>query len=182
VVLALVRVQGTGFFLDRRVEHQVGMQAQGGRGIAGHGDQGHALALEHRQDRGQFLGLAAVRNRQQQIGCRDHAQVAMAGLGRMDEHGRCAGRGKGGGHLATDVPALAHAHHDHPPRHLEHQRHGPGKRLANVLTQAQHGRGFDLEGLMRKADGPACIQGRWFLRCRSCMDSIGACRLASIRG
>ena len=88
---------------------------------AGHRDQRHAQALEHRQDDGDLLALAAVGNRQHQVDRLDHAQVAVAGLGRMHEHRRRAGRGQRGGDLAADVAALAHAHHHHPAAHRQHQ-------------------------------------------------------------
>ena len=45
---------------------------------------------------------------------RDHAEVAVAGLGRMDELRRRAGRGQGRGDLARDMAALAHAGDDDP--------------------------------------------------------------------
>ena len=47
---------------------------------------------------------------------RDHAEIAVARLGRMDELRRRAGRGEGGGDLARDMAALAHAGDDDAAR------------------------------------------------------------------
>ena len=62
----------------------------------------------------QFAGLARPRQRQHHVVAGDHAEVAVAGLGRMDEEGRRAGRGERGGDLAADMAALAHAGDDDP--------------------------------------------------------------------
>ena len=47
------------------------------------------------------------------IAARHHAQVAMAGLGRMQEEGRRAGAGQRGGDLAADMAGLAQAGDHH---------------------------------------------------------------------
>ena len=51
-------------------------------GAAGHRHQRHAEALERRQDRRELVALAAVGDRQHDVAGRDHAEVAVAGLGR----------------------------------------------------------------------------------------------------
>ena len=67
------------------------------------------------QNVGQFLRLAVARNRQHAIARRDHAQIAVARLGRMNEIGRPAGGGQSGGDLAPDMGRFAHAGDDHAP-------------------------------------------------------------------
>jgi hypothetical protein len=83
----------------------------------------------------------------------DHAQVAVAGFGRVHEERRRAGGGQRGRDLAPDVAALAHAHHDHAAAHIQHAAHRLGKTRRLARGQAQHGGGLDVEGL-RASAGP----------------------------
>jgi hypothetical protein len=87
----------------------------------------HAQALDHRQDGGELVALAAVGHGQHHVVRGDHAQVAVAGLGRVHEERRRAGGRQRGGDLAADVAALAHAHHDHAAAGRQHHLHGLGK-------------------------------------------------------
>jgi hypothetical protein len=105
-----------------------------------------AMALDHGQDHGQFLDLAAVGNGQHQVDRLDHPEVAVARLGRVHEHRRRAGGGEGGGDLAADVAALAHAHHDHAAAHFEDLAHGVHEAGTDTVLQAEDGFGFDVEG------------------------------------
>ena len=57
----------------------------------------------------------------------DHAQVAVRGLGRMDEQRRRAGRGEGGGDLAGDLAGLAHAGDHHAAGGARQQLHRVGE-------------------------------------------------------
>ena len=59
-----------------------------------------------------LVALAGVGDREHDVARCDHAEVAVARLGRVDEQRRRAGRRQGGRDLAADVAALAHAHHD----------------------------------------------------------------------
>ncbi|MNS94848.1 hypothetical protein D3C72_1290770 [compost metagenome] len=138
-------VQRAGFLGDAGVDHDVGMARQRGVGAAGHGDQGHALALDHRQQHGEFVDLAAVGDGEHEVDRLDHAEVAVAGLGRVHEHRGRAGGGEGGGDLAADVAALAHAHHDHAAAHFEDLAHGLDETRADAGLQAEDGFGFDVE-------------------------------------
>jgi hypothetical protein len=62
-----------------------------------------------------------LEKRDQHVVAGDHAEVAMAGLGRMDEVGRGAGAGQGRGDLAPDMAGLAHAADDDAPAAIEDQ-------------------------------------------------------------
>ena len=57
--------------------------------------------------------LARPGERQDHVVRGDHAEIAVAGLGGVDEEGGRAGRGEGGGDLAADMAALADAADDH---------------------------------------------------------------------
>ena len=63
---------------------------------------------------GQFRRLARVGQHQHHVRLRDHAQIAMAGLGRMDELRRRPGRGQRRRDLAPDMAGFAHARDDDP--------------------------------------------------------------------
>ena len=56
--------------------------------------------------------LSGPRQRQNEIGSRDHAEVAVRGFARMHEKRRRSGRREGGGDLLADMTALADAGHD----------------------------------------------------------------------
>jgi hypothetical protein len=58
--------------------------------------------------------LAGVGNRQDHIAACHHAQVTVAGLGRMQEERRGPGAGQRGGNLVAYMARLAHAGDHHP--------------------------------------------------------------------
>ena len=89
--------------------HEVGRLGQRARRPADHADQRDREPPRVEDQVAQLGGLAGVRQRQHRVLRRDHAEVAVAGLGRMDVERRRAGRGQGRGDLARDVAALAHA-------------------------------------------------------------------------
>jgi len=123
---------------------------KGGAQATGHGNECDALALEDGQDGSKFVALAAVRNGEHQVHVFDHAQIAMAGLGRMDKQGRRACRSQGRRRLAPHMPTFAHAHDDHAPPDLKHGLYGPSKLGANTVDELLHRRGFDGQGLAPK--------------------------------
>ena len=123
------QVQGAGLAPRAGVEVDVGQLRQRRPAVAGHCDQPRALALDQRHDRQQFLGPSGVRKRDEYVVASDHAEVAMARLGRVDEERRRPGRGQGRGDLAGDVPRLAHAADHHAAGALEDQPAGADERL-----------------------------------------------------
>ena len=78
----------------------------------GHGDQADVVALRIVGDVFQLRGLARPRQRENNVALGDHAEIAVARLGRVHEQRRRAGRGKGRGDLVTDMAGLAHAGND----------------------------------------------------------------------
>ena len=70
----------------------------------------------------------------------------MAGFARMHKQGRRSGGRQRGGDLAADVPAFAHAHDNHVAPARQNQAHRLGKFAAQAAGQAQHRRGFYLNG------------------------------------
>ena len=78
-----------------------------------------------------------------------HGRVVVMGMGKSGHVGR---------KIAATLAALAHAHHHDAAPHLQHQVHGAAERLAGATLQAQHGGGFDLEGLVGQAQGAGGIE------------------------
>ena len=105
---------GAGLRRARHRETDVGLAAERAVGLSGHGDQRNGVALGEGDDRRQFRRLARPGDGQHDIADLHHAEVAVTGLGRVDEEGRLAGRGEGRGDLARDMPGFADAGHDHP--------------------------------------------------------------------
>ena len=113
VVLAVgARLSGHASWSTALESDDVGMTAEAALDVAGHRDQRHAEALDRRHDRGDLVALARVRDREDDVAGRHHAEIAVARLAGVDEERRRAGRRQRRRDLAADVAALAHAHHD----------------------------------------------------------------------
>ena len=80
----------------------------------------------------------------------DHAEVAVARLGRVHEVGRRAGARKRGGDLARDVAGLAHAAHHHAALALMDEIDRIDEFLIEPLDQCAHRIGFDREHATRE--------------------------------
>ena len=78
----------------------------------GEGDQGRAQPPQGGDQAEDFLGLAALRERQHDVPGADAAEVAVDGLGRVEREGPGAGGGERRGELLPDQPRLAHAGDD----------------------------------------------------------------------
>ncbi len=80
-----------------------------------------------------FVGLARIRERKHDILGRDHAQIAVKGLGRMQEETRRAGAGQRRGYLAGYMSRLAHARDDEFAAARENQLDGTHELVAQCL-------------------------------------------------
>ncbi len=148
-------VERAGFLFDGAIEQDVGMPRQGGVGAAGHADERGAQALDLRHDAGEFFGLAGVGQGEEHIVARHHAEVAMAGLGRVHEISRRAGGGEGRRDFSAHMPRLAHARHHHAAGTLQDALHRLRKcarqrRRGQALTKGKQGAGFDIQGVARE--------------------------------
>eukprot|EP01136_Pigoraptor_vietnamica_P039950 Opistho-1_new@11301 len=126
----------------RQQQGHVGGAAQRAVAAAGDADQRNRPAPGVADDVGQFEGLARVGQGDHRIGGRHHAEIAVAGFRRMDELRRGSGRGKGGGNLAGDVAAFAHAGDDDPAGHPRQQVQRLAHLAVELAGQAQQGFGF----------------------------------------
>ncbi len=130
-------IERAGLFCDAHVEVDAGGARQVRIRIAGHGDDGNAEAGEVRNQQQHFGGFAGVGDRQQHVVARDHADVAMAGFGRMHEERRGAGGGERGGDLAGDMAGFAHAADDDAA--VAFEADAAGARETRVESRHQRG-------------------------------------------
>ena len=121
----------------------VGVLGQRRFGIPRQGDEDGAHALDLRHDGHQLVGATGVGQCDEHVLRRDHAQIAVTGLGRVHEEGRRAGGGQRGGDLAGDVPGLAHAADDDAPLAGQHLATGTAETLVQRIAQVLHGIGLD---------------------------------------
>jgi hypothetical protein len=103
------RVGGWG---DGGVEDHVGFLGERGVAIAEEGDQRAAEGAEGGQEMEQFGGGAGAGEEEDGIAGREDADVAVDGLGGVEEDGGQAGGGEGGGELFGDAAGLADARED----------------------------------------------------------------------
>ena len=154
------QVQRAGFPGHTAVQNHVSLPGQRRLQSARDGDERHAQPAQHRQDRDQFFALAAIGNGQHQVAGLDHAQIAMAGFGRMHEKCRRSGRCERRGNFPADMPALAHAHDDHPAAAGHHAANRLDKLAADTRGESKHGRRLYLESLPGKAQHLGCVKVR----------------------
>ena len=146
------QVQRAGFLDDTGVEVDLGGLGQGRVGVAGHADHGNAHALDQRQQCDDFCGRTGVGQGQDDVLAGDHAHVAVAGLGRMDEKRRGAGAGQGRGDLVADVSGFAHAQHDHAAIAFKDQFAGAHEIGIDMGEQALYRFDLETDGAVRGLD------------------------------
>src|SRR5438046_7456555 len=105
------KIQRAGFLRDARVKVDIGFPGKRRVGIAGQRDQLRALAFYPGDDREQLIRLAGIRERQNDVIARDHAQIAVSRLGGVDEKSRRPRARQPGCDVSGDVPRLADAAH-----------------------------------------------------------------------
>ena len=89
----------------------------------GNGDERDGETAGVGNEIGQFRCFAGIGDGDHHVVRHDHAEIAVAGLARMHEVRWRAGGGEGGGDLAADMAALAHAADDHAPLAGDQQMH-----------------------------------------------------------
>ena len=134
-------------------------RAEAALGLAGHRDQRDAEPLDRRHDRRDLVALAGVRDREDDIARRHHAEVAVARLARMDEHGRRSGRGERRRDLAADVAALAHSHHDDTAPAAKDGAERSDEVVALALLQRIERARLDVERRAREVERATGVEG-----------------------
>ena len=140
-------LEGAGLLDAAQLDDDVRVLPERGAFAGGDGDQPGADLLEGGEEPGDFLGLAAVGDGEDDVGGQDPSQVAVIGLGGVEEDGRRAGRGEGGGDLLAHEARLAHAGDHQVAFAADDGLDGGVELAAEALGQGQHGLGLDLEDL-----------------------------------
>jgi hypothetical protein len=154
----------------------VGGPAQRAVGAAVMRDQRDREALGVGQDVGQLADLAGFRQRQHDVAGPTMPRSPWLASAGVDEHGRRAGGGQGGGDLARHVARLADAGADHPALGVEQGL----DRRTKLRPGRGHGRqGLGLGGQHPAADGDRVEAAHW-VTARSRVG--GAPGLAAARG
>ena len=139
----------------RQQERHIRRLGERALGARGYDDQWNRDAPRIGDEVGELIGFARVRERQHRVLARDHPEIAVARLGRMDEERRRAGGGERRRDLARDVAALAHAGDDDPAAHLLEPIDGrhedaverPAEGVDCRRLEAQHAHGCRKVGL-----------------------------------
>ena len=114
-----------------------------------HGDKGNLPGLQQGQELDQLRGGPALGDGDDHILLSDHAEVAVQGIGGVEECGRRAGAVEGGHGLPGHVGTFPDAREDESPARfslLENEGNRAVKVLAESLGQARNGLGFEAKG------------------------------------
>ena len=145
-----------GFPRFRQAKHDVGGLAERAFGIDRDRDEHDAETARIIDQVLQFLGLAGPGQRQHDVVRRDHAEVAMAGVGGMNEECRRPGRGQRRRDLARDVAGFAHAGDDHPAACRAYRFDGGDERRSQSVGhrrgERRHALGFGIERAQRRGN------------------------------
>ena len=154
----------------RRLRHQqddIGFGRERAPGVGGDGDERHREAARIGEDILQFDRLAGIGHHDHHVIGGDHAKIAMARFGRMNEHGRRAGRGQGCGDLAGDIAALADAGEDdaaaRPLDRVDGRADGVAKGAVEGRQKLSHAFVFDRNGAPDRGK-PMPLSGPVFIR------------------
>lgn len=117
-------------------------------GFAGrYGDDRNIKAQGIIDQRVKLGGFSGFGERKDDIVHGDHAQIAMACLGGMDELGWRARGGQGGSDFTGYMAAFAHAGDNNPAFHLVEARDGLHEGLIQAVTQSREPRHLDIKRL-----------------------------------
>ena len=130
--------------------------------VAGHHDERHAEPLQMRHQHDELGRLAGVGDGEHDVGARDHAEIAVARLGGMQEEGGRAGAGERRGDLAGDVAGLAHAGDDHPALAGQADAAGRGEARVEARTAAPRRRALRCSApCARRSSSCASLAEAW---------------------
>ena len=135
-----------------RVEMNICLNAQAGAWKAGDADELCTLTFDNRHDGHEFLALAGIGQRDDDVVRGDHAEVAMACFTGMDEVGRRAGTGHGGGNLACDVTGLPHTADDDSTAAGQDEVQCMQEGVVETLAECPDRGGFDVEHFACKVE------------------------------
>ena len=132
-------------------------------GFRRHGDQRDPEPLGIGDEVLHLRLLAGPGQRDDHVVDGDHAEIAVARFGGVDEEGGGSGRGEGGGDLARHMPGLAEPGDDHATLRLADQVDGGGKRRSKRPAQRGGDRGdaaaFGVKRAQRRLNGRVRVVG-----------------------
>jgi hypothetical protein len=102
-------------------------------------------SLQRFEDAHELVGLAAVRQRDDDIVPADDAEVAVNRFGRMQEDGRGTRAREGRGNLPADDAGLAHACEDDAALAVAEEMDGTDESLIEPIDQREDRRGLGVQ-------------------------------------
>ena len=140
-------VERARFLVHAAVERDVGRLPERRAREAGHGNHLRAHAANGLEQPENLAGLAAVRQRDHGVVRLQRAEVAVNGVGRVQEERGRAGARQRRGDLAADDARLAHAGQQHAAAAGGEQIDGGGERGVQAVDQPEDGVGLDAKDL-----------------------------------
>ena len=145
-------VQRARFFRHMAIERDVGRLSEGRVRLAGDHNQPRTEPLDRLEQSKQFIGLAAMRQRDDDVLRLENAEVAVDGLRRMKKERRRAGAGERGRDLPADDARLAHAGDDDAAAAVEQQPHRALEAVVEAIDQRENGGRLGLQDLARQRE------------------------------
>ena len=137
------------------VQNHVGVVGERRFHLSDQADNGDAEPLERGKQAHQLMGLAAVGDGNGQVPLGQHAQVAMDGVGGMDEQGGRPGAGESRGDLPGDDARFPHAGEDHAPGAGDQQFDGLVETMVETGNERRDRLGLRLQDFPGRLPGPA---------------------------
>ena len=134
-----------GFFCDDHGQVQVGLLCHAGLRAAGEGDGFYAKRAHDGQHHQDFLAFAGVGDGEDGVVGGNHAEVAVARFGGVDEESGRAGAGKRRRDFFADVAGFAEAGNDDVAARGEQQVAGGEEGRAEVVNLCAHRVGFEAQ-------------------------------------
>ena len=103
------KIVRAGLFGDGEVEREICGAGEGGGGVAAESDEREVEAMGDRKEGEEFFGFAAGGEKEEGVRGGEHAEVAVEGLGGVEEVGGGSGGAEGGGDLPRDQATFADA-------------------------------------------------------------------------
>ena len=140
------QVEDAGLLLDPHVEVNVRILGQRRFGVARHRDERIAVGVDEGDNLEDFVRLARIGERQNDVLLRNHAQIAVEGLSGVEEEARRTGRGERGGDFAPHEARFAHTRHDAFAPAGENRLHGLHEAVAQRLFEVAECQHFGMQG------------------------------------
>lgn len=128
-------VVGAGLVLDGGVEDDVGFMGEEGVGVADDSYETVAEVFDERHKDLDFGGVAGFGDADDDVARADHAEVAVDGVGGVEEEGRGAGGVEGRDYLDSDVGAFADTGDDNAAGGGKNGLDGFGKGVVDIVAE-----------------------------------------------